>query len=175
MAATRNAVTILNETDPRFSVTGVLVAAGAVATIAAGSPTKSADAATAATGAVVPLAAAGNTAGTIAVNFTGIAKNDSNETAAVAGTVNLWLPLPGYVYSCVAKTASAINTVAKLITYFRRRVLFDCSASNVWTVDTEQTDQLVNCVTIVGGDFRTSTVYFTYKNAGTILDQHQTS
>lgn len=171
MAAARNQISILTETDPRFATPGVLVAAGAVATIAAGTPTKAADAAGSNTGAVVAMAD-GN--GTIAQNFTGIAKSDSTETASVAGEVSLWLPLPGYIYSCKAKTATAVNTAAKLITYFRRRVVFDLT-STTWSIDTEATDALVNCVTIIGGDYATSTVYFTYKDAGTLLGQHQTS
>ena len=171
MAAVRNAISILTETDPRFAIPGVLVAAGAVATIAAGSPTKSADAATAATGAVVAMV---DGDGALGQNFTGVAKSDSNETAAVAGTVSLWLPLPGYIYSCATKLATDINTPAKLLTFFRKRVVFDLT-STTWTVDSGATDALINCVTIIGGDYRTGAVYFTYKNAGTILDQHQTS
>ena len=171
MAAVRNAISIITEADPRFAIPGVLVAAGAVGSIAAGSPTKSADAATAATGAVVPMV---DGDGTIAQNFTGIAKSDSTDTAAVAGIVTLWLPLPGYVYAAKSKLSTDVNTAAKLLTFFRKRVVFDLTSS-LWTVDSGANDALVNCVTIVGGDYNTSTVYFTYKNAGTILDQHQTS
>ncbi len=169
--ARQNQIIILNETDPRFAIPGVLVAAGAVSTIASSTPTKSADAATAATGAVVPMV---DGDGTIAQNFTGIAKDDSTDTASAAGVVSLWLPLPGYVYAAKAKTATAIDTAAELLTYFRKRVVFDLTSS-LWTVDTEAADALVNCVTIIGGDYNTSTVYFTYKNAGTMLGQHATS
>lgn len=171
MAANANAIIILNETDPKFAIAGVLVAAGAVGTIATGTPTKSADAATAATGAVVPMV---DGDGAIGQNFTGIAKSTSTDTAAAAGEVTLWLPLPGYVYACKAKTASAINTQAELITYFRKRVVFDLTTV-YWTVDTEATDALINCVTIVGGDYNTSTVWFTYKNGGTMIGQQATS
>ena len=171
MAFSQNQIVIINETDPRFAIPGVLVAAGGVTTIAACTPTKSADAATAATGAVVPMV---DGDGTIAQNFTGIAKSDSTDTAAVAGIVTLWLPLPGYVYAAKSKLSTDVNTAAKLLTFFRKRVVFDLTSS-LWTVDSGANDALVNCVTIVGGDYNTSTVYFTYKNAGTILDQHQTS
>ena len=169
--AVQNQITILNELSPKFALTGVLVAAGGVSTIAASTPTKSADAATAATGAVVPMV---DGDGTIAQNFTGIAKNDSSDTAAAAGTVTVWLPLPGYVYAAKAKLSTDVNTAAKLLTFFRKRVVFDLTSS-LWTVDAGANDALVNCVTIVGGDYNTSTVYFTYKSAGTMLDQHQTS
>jgi hypothetical protein len=171
MAFSQNQIVILNETDPRFAIPGVLVAAGAVSTIAQGTPSKSADAATAATGAVVPMV---DGDGAIGQNFTGIAKNDSTDTATVAGTVDLWLPLPGYIYAAKSKLSTDVNTAAKLLTFFRKRVVFDLTSS-LWTVDSAATDALVNCVTIIGGDYRTSTVYFAYKNAGTILGQHQTS
>jgi len=101
--ARQNQIIILNETDPRFAIPNVLVAAGAVSTIASSTPTKSADAATAATGAVVPMV---DGDGAIGQNFTGIAKDDSTDTVAAAGVVTLWLPLPGYVYAAKAKTAS---------------------------------------------------------------------
>jgi len=171
MAFAQNNIVILNETDPRFALAGVLVAAASGPTIAAGTPTKSADVATAATGAVVPMV---DGDGTIAQNFTGIAKSDSTEVAATAGSVTLWLPLPGYVYAAKALTAADVNTAAKLLVFFRKKVVFDLTSSK-WTVDASANDALVNCVTIIGGDPNTSTVYFTYKNAGTMLDQHQTS
>ena len=40
---------------------------------------------------------------------------------------------------------------------------------------TEAADALVNCVTIIGGDYQTSTIYFTYKNGGTMIGQQATS
>ena len=171
MAANPNAIVILNETDPRFSLQPCLVASGGVGTIAAGTPTKSADAATAATGAVVPMA---DGDGTIAQNFSGIAKSTSTDTAAVAGSVIVWLPLPGYVYAAKAKTVATADTAAEVQALFRKRVVFDLTSS-VWTVDAAAADALVNCVTIVGGDYRTQTLYFTYKNGGTVIGQQQTS
>ena len=171
MAFAQNNIIILNETDPRFAVPGVLVAAGGVSTIASGTPTKSADAATAATGAVVPMI---DGDGALGQNFTGIAKSDSTDTAAAAGVVTLWLPLPGYVYAAKTLVSTTCNTAAKLITFFRKRVVFDLTSS-LWTVDAAANDALINCVTIIGGDYQTGTVYFTYKDAGTCLGQHQTS
>ncbi len=171
MAAIQNNVIIQSETDPRFALPGVLVAAGGVSTIQAGTPTKSADAATAATGAVVPMV---DGDGTIAQNFTGIAKSDSTDTAAAAGSVTLWLPLPGYVYACKAKTASTADTQAEITALFRKRVVFDLTAS-LWSVDAAAADALVNCVTIIGGDYQTQTLYFTYKIGGTMIGQQAVS
>lgn len=171
MAANPNQISILNETDPRFAIPGVLVASGGVATIAPGTPTKSADAAGSATGAVVPMV---DGDGAIGQNFTGIAKSESTDTASAAGVVTLWLPLPGYVYAAKAKTGSTADTAAEVQALFRKRVVFDLTTV-FWTVDAAATDALVNCVTIVGGDYLTQTLYFTYKNNGTMIGQEQVS
>lgn len=172
MAAVQNNIVILNETDPRFSVPA-LVAAGAVGTIAAGTPTKGADAAAASpwTGAVVPMV---DGDGAIGQRFTGLAKSTSTDTVAAAGSVNLWLPLPGYVYACKAKTSSTADTAAEVTALFGKRVVFDLTSS-LWSVDAAAADALINCVTIIGGDYKTTTLYFTYKNNGTMLGQEQTS
>jgi hypothetical protein len=167
MAAVQNNIIILNETDPRFALPGILVAAGGVSTIAAGTPTKSADATTAATGAVVPMV---DGDGTTSQNFTGIAKSTSTDTASAAGDVTLWLPLPGYVYACKAKTASTADTAAEVQALFRKRVVFDLTSS-LWSVDAAAADAAANMVTIIGGDYLTQTLYFTYKITGTCIGQ----
>ena len=169
--ARQNQIVILSETDPRFAIPDVLVTSGGVSTIASSTPTKSADAAGSATGAVVPMV---DGDGTIAQNFTGIAKSDSTDTASANGSVTLWLPLPGYVYAAKAKTASTADTAAEIQALFRKRVVFDLTTS-VWSVDAAASDALVNCVTIVGGDYQTQTLYFTYKNGGTMIGQQATS
>ena len=167
MSVLRNNIKIISQLDPKFSAVGVLVAAAAGPTIEMGTPAMSADAAGAITGAVIPMT---DGAQTIATKFAGIAKSDSTELAATAGVVTLWLPLPGIVYSAACLTTSA-NTAAKLLALFQKHVVLDLST--VWTVDAAATDALVNCVTIIGGDYLTNTVYFTYKDAGTILGQQQ--
>lgn len=167
MAAVQNNIIILNETDPRFAIPGVLVASGGVATIQAGTPTKSADATASATGAVVPMI---DGDGTTSQNFTGIAKSTSTDTAAAAGVVTVWLPLPGYVYAAKAKTASTADTAAEVQALFRKRVVFDLTAS-FWSVDAGAADAAANMVTIVGGDYQTQTLYFTYKITGTMIGQ----
>lgn len=173
MAAIQNNIIILNETDPRFSTQPSLVAAGGVATIQAATPTKGADAAAASpwTGAVVPMV---DGDGALGQRFTGIAKSTSTDTASAAGSVVLWLPLPGYVYACKSLLSTSSNTAAKVTALFGKRVVFDLTAS-LWTVDAAAADALINCVTIIGGEYQTSTLYFVYKNAGTLIDQHQTS
>jgi len=160
-----DAIKILNQLSPSYSVSSVLVAAGGVGTIVNGTPTKSADAVTAATGAIVPMV---DGDGTTAQRFTGVAKSTSTDTAAAAGSVDVWLPLPGLFYSAKAKTASTFDTQAEVTALFGKSVFFDLTTA-VWTVDVAATAAQVNCVIIVGGDFRTQEVYFNYKNSGTIL------
>lgn len=169
MAAIQNNIVILNETDPRFSTQPSLVAAGGVATIQAGTPTKGADATAASpwTGAVVPMVDAD---GTSSQRFTGICKTSSNETASVAGSTVLWLPLPGYVYATKAKTSTTADTAAEVTALFGKRVIFDLTSS-LWSVDAAAADAAVNMVTIVGGDYQTQTLYFTYKITGTLIGQ----
>lgn len=168
MAAVQNNVIILNETDPRFSTQPSLVAAGGVATIAAGTPTKGADATAASwTGAVVPMA---DGDGTTSQRFTGIAKNTSTDTASVAGAVTLWLPLPGYIYASKSKVASSANTAALVQALFGKRVVFDLTSA-LWSVDAAAADAAANMLVIVGGDFNTNTLYFNYKYTGTLMGQ----
>lgn len=168
MAAVQNNIIILNETDPRFATQPVIVASGGVATIQAGTPTKGADATAASwTGAVLPMVDAD---GTSSQRFTGIAKNTSTDTAATAGVVTLWLPLPGYVYAAKAKTAANADTAAEVNALFGKRVIFDLTSS-FWSVDSAAADAAVNMVTIVGGDYQTQVLYFTYKTTGTMIGQ----
>lgn len=154
---------IQSQLSPEFSQR-FIVTAGAGA-IAKGVPTKSADAAGAATGAAVVMVDADGTTSQI---FTGIAKDNSSQTASVAGEVYTWLPLAGIMYAGKAKTASTADTQAEVDALVRKRVIFDLT-TGVWTIDAAATDAAVNCVVIIGGDFRTQTLNFTYKTAGTML------
>ena len=172
MAAIQNNIVIQNETDLRFAIPDVLVASGGVATIQAGTPTKHADTAAGSwTGAVVPMV---DGDGAVGQRFTGIAKSTSTDTASAAGSVTLWLPLPGYVYACKAKTASTADTAAEVTALFGKRVVFDLTSS-LWSVDAAAADALINCVTIIGGDYLTQTLYFTYNTNGSLIGQFKTS
>lgn len=141
---------ILNQLDPAFS-TQPIVAAGAVTTILAGTPTKFGSA-----GAVVPMV---DGDGTTSQVFTGIAKSDSTDTVAAAGIVELWLPMPGLRYTGKSKSAAATDTQAEIDALFFKRVVFDLT-TGVWTVDSAAADNVVNGLLIVGGDYRTSTLNF---------------
>ena len=171
MAADRNAFKIRVGGGPEFVFENLLVTSGAAGTIAAGSPVKAADAATAATGAVVPMVDGDGAQGQ---NFVGIAKTDSTDTAAAAGAVDVWMPLPGIIYQGVTKTSTDANTAALVQALFRKRVVFDLS-STTWSVDSGASDALINAVTIIGGDYRTYNIFFTYRYNATVLGQRATS
>lgn len=136
--------------DPAFAINRI-VASGGVATINNGEPTKQGTA-----GAVIPMIDADGTTSQV---FTGIAKTVSTDTAAAAGTVQIWLPLPGIIYSAKAKTASLANTQALIDALAFKRVIFDLTAS-VWTVDSAAGDATTNGLLIVGGEATTSTLFF---------------
>lgn len=144
------------------------IASGTTSSIAAGTPTKAVDAAAASPylGTSAPMV---DGDGTTSQRFTGIAKSDSNETSSAAGTFQSWLPLPGLIMACKAKSPTAVDTQAELDTFRGKRVVFDLTAS-VWTIDTAAADAVVNQVVIVGGDYQTSTIYFVYSSHGTFLD-----
>lgn len=167
MAADANAFKLVSELDAKFSKNWV-VASGGVGTIAVGTPTKAIDAAAASPylGTAIPMVDAD---GDTADRFTGIAKSTSTDTASVAGSVQIWLPLPGLVYSGKAKTASTADTQAEVDALSGKRVLFDLT-STTWSVDAAATDAVANCVVIIGGDYRTQTLNFWYSSKGTILD-----
>lgn len=141
-----------------------LVAAGAAATINPGTPTKFSSA-----GAVVPMVDAD---GTTSQRFTGIAKTTSTDTAATAGVVYTFIPLPGIIYQAPAKTASLANTEALIDALKGQRSIFDLTGTvgpgltGKWTVDTAAGDGANNCLTIIGGAYQTSTIYFIYSTRG---------
>ena len=162
-----NDIVIYMPQAPQFTFpVPAIVASGAVSTILAGTPTTGADATAASwTGAVIPMV---DGDGTTSQRFTGIAKNTSSDTASAAGVVELWIPQADLIYAGKAKVASNANTLALISGLFGKRVKFDLTAGT-WTVDTAQADASTNCVVIVGGDYQTSTIYFTVANQGNMF------
>lgn len=167
MAAVQNNVIIVNEAEARWTTAPNLVASGGVATIQAGTPTKGADAAAASpwTGAVIPMV---DGDGTTSQRFTGLCKSTSTDTASVAGVTTLWLPLPGLIYASKSKDLTSANTAAKVQALYGKRVVFDLTSS-LWSVDAAAADAVANCVIIIGGDYQTSTLYFSYRYSGTVV------
>lgn len=154
-----NDIKIYNPEDYWHTFTPI-VALGGVATINAGEPTKAGTA-----GGVVPMV---DGDGTTTQRFSGLAKSTSNDTVAANGTVVVWVPLSGIIYSGLATTPSNANTLAKVQALFYKRVKFDL-ISSVYTVDTADADSASNGLVIVGGDYQTSTIYFTINPGTTIL------
>lgn len=144
------------------------VASGGAATIPAGTPVKGTDAAAASPwlGVVVPMV---DGDGSTAQRFIGVSKSDSTDTAAAAGVVVTWMPLPGLIYEAKAKTASNANTAALIEALKGKRVVFDLTAS-VWTIDTAAADAVANCVVCVGGEYQTQVIQFMYASHGTWLN-----
>lgn len=137
------------------------VASGTISSIQPGVPTIPAGATGSVTG-TVKVAADGDpsTVGTSTnTHFSGLAKSESNETAAVAGTVTLWAPMPGILYAGKAKSASAVDTQAEITALLNKRVVLDLTG-NDWTVDTAATDAITNGVIIYGGEPESNLVYF---------------
>lgn len=151
---------------PAFTTTW-LVAAGAAASIATGTPAEGADAAAASpwTGAVNAMA---DGEGSTSQRFAGIAKSTSTDTASAAGSVVLFDPLPGILYKGFAKTSSTADTAAEVLALQGKRVVFDLTSTD-WTVDAAAADAKANCVVIAGGDYQTATLYFNYAYSGTWL------
>lgn len=142
--------TIVNELSEAFSVVR-LVGSGAAASIDKGAPTKQGTA-----GAVAIMADA---EGTTSELFTGIAKSVSTDTAAAAGEVKTYLPLPGLVYAGSPKTTGAANTKAEIQAMQGVRKIFDLTTGD-WTVDDTAADGIGNAVVVIGGDPNSDTLYF---------------
>lgn len=147
--------------------TQYVVASGAVATIAPGTPAKCTTADGSVAGAVIPMADADGIV--TGERFVGLAKNTSTDTASVAGVVDTWAPVPGILYRGFPKTAGAADTQAEINALAGKKVIFDLTSSS-WTVDSAATDALVNCVVVCGGNPNNDELNFYYSPKGTIFD-----
>jgi hypothetical protein len=174
MAAGANAdgFTITKGQDKTFEMQYV-VAAGGTATITQGSPTKLSgyDAGGFGAGAIIPMVDGDGLIGSASSRtiFAGIAKSVSTDMTAVAGTVEVWAPVPGILYRGKAKTSTLANTQALINALMGKRVVFDLT-SFVWSVDTAASDALANCVCIAGGNPSEATIDFVYSPKGTNWD-----
>lgn len=157
----RNDIKIKDPIDGLRSYTAVVAYSGTAATINAGEPTKCVSA-----GSVAIMVDGEGTSNT---RFAGISKYDSTETATVNGEVVLWFPAPGLVYSGKATTSTNADTQAEIDALFGKRVVFDLT-STAWTVDTGATADAANGLVIIGGDYRSYTIWFTISPSCTILE-----
>ena len=98
----------------------------------------------------------------------GIAKSNSTQTASAAGTVEVYVPVPGTVYRAKAKDSTAVNTQAKIDALNHKRVVLDLTSSS-YTVDTAASDAAGNGVMIVGGSLAEASVDFIFSARTTYL------
>lgn len=98
----------------------------------------------------------------------GVTQSTSTQTTLVDGSVNVYIPNPGTIYSAKAKDPLLANTQAEINALIGKRVVLDLTAGK-YTVDTAAADAATNGIVIVGGDFNQSSINFTIQNAGTIL------
>jgi len=110
---------------------------------------------------VIPLADAEPAIGTT-TQVVGIAASDSTQTASADGSVEVYIPLPGVVYSAKAKTASTVDTQAELDALVGDNVVFDLTGT-AYTVDAAAGNAAGNGIQIVGGNPSTTEVYFTIR------------
>lgn len=141
---------IVNPNDDAFSYKR-LVESGGAATIDRGAPTKEGS-----NGAVAVMA---DGEGTTTERFAGVAKSVSDDTAGADGSVEVYLPLPGLVYSGSPKVAGAADTEAEIQAISGKRIVFDLTSGD-WTIDTAAADGIGNAVVIVGGNPNEDKVYF---------------
>lgn len=151
--------------DPLFTQTWV-VDSGTASQAKAGEPCSCDDTAAGSWTGEAGIMADGE--GSTTQRFAGIAKSNSTETASAAGEVVTWMPLPGIIYSGKALLSTTADTAAEIKALHGKRVVFDLTGST-WTVDAAATDAVANSVIIVGGDYRTTELYFAYAFKGTYL------
>lgn len=164
MSSRTNAFKLRTPLSPVFSISWLTAASAA---ISAGDPVGVVDATGASTGVAKILATTGPTTAD-GRRFAGIAKSDSTDTGAAAGVVQVWLPLPGVIYSGKATSSAAADTAAEIAALVGKRVTLDLT-STTWSVLTSATDAAANGIVIVGGDYRSYEIYFTVAPGVTFL------
>lgn len=135
-----------------------VVAAGAPVTIKAGEPAK--ESSTDATNQSILLVDADLTVATDQP-MTGIAVDDSTETAAATGYSNQYVPLPNVKWEIKAKTAASVNTQSEIDALLGRLYLIDLggTTTSTFTIDTA-TSVSTAAFLMIGGDPDRSTIHF---------------
>lgn len=98
----------------------------------------------------------------------GIAGTDSTHTADNDGKVTVMVPEGGMRWQAAAKSATAVDSQAKVDALINKRVPFDLT-TGVFTVDTAAVDAADNGLVIVGGDFEAGTIDFVIKPTTTLF------
>jgi hypothetical protein len=90
--------------------------------------------------------------------MSGIAAEDSTETASASGYSDQYVPLPDVKWEIKAKTAASVDTQSEIDALFGYLYLIDLTSS-VFTIDTAVSASTAAFL-IVGGDANRSTVHF---------------
>lgn|SRR3990167_1048281 len=118
------------------------------------------------TATVVPMpdgAPTVSTAVTSGLKVIGIAATTSTNTASAAGSVQVYLPMPGIVtWKAKAKVASGADTQSEIDAKANDCIVLDLTSS-VYTVDFAAAHADTNGIEVVGGDPRTSEIFFTFR------------
>lgn len=136
------------------------VESGAVASITQGEPVKIGG-----TGSnyVVLLATGDPEIGTD--RMVGIAANDSTDTVAADGVVDVIMPIPNAtVMRCAATTVGNIDTDAELLAILNDSVTFDLTGSDFTIDENEGDDPNVHGLMILDGDIIDGTLEFVIKS-----------
>lgn len=115
---------------------------------------------------VVPIADAEPTT---TVLMMGIAASSSTHTASVGGTVEVILATPEIVWEAKAKTASTVDTDAKILALLNDVVPFDLTTGS-FTVDVAAA-AATNGLRILGGDPSRGVVYFNILTQGSQISK----
>lgn len=145
------------------------VASGAAASIKAGEPV--ALGATVGASQFVALAADADpvTPSSATRVLVGIASSDSTDSTTAAGTVEVYLPIPGTVWRSKTKSTAAADTQSEINALCNTRRVWDLTAS-VWTVDDTTADAITSGLMIVSpGDPSGSYVDYIISLQATIL------
>ncbi len=100
--------------------------------------------------------------------FVGIAATTSNETAAVAGTVDVFVLTGGEILEVKAEDASAVDTQAKINLLVNDNKLFALTGS-AWTVDETSATSALNGLSVIGGNPTKGTLYLLVKSRVTMV------
>ena len=112
------------------------------------------------TATVVKLADGEPTTSTLQV--VGIASSTSTNTAAAAGTVEVYMPVEQVTWKCKAKTSTTADTQSEIDAKANDCIVLDLT-STTFTVDFAAVHANTNGIQVVGGDPLTQEIYFKFR------------
>lgn len=101
-------------------------------------------------------------------SIVGVAASASTHTASADGVVDVYIPLPGVVYSMKAETAASVDTEAEILALVGDRKTISLTGTT-YTMNEAAADAAANAFVIVGGDPVEETLEFIIRANATIL------